>query len=268
MDSVCNIGAHPGDVDNFNNANRVNNTVKYTSATYGGFRLGGMYSLGGVAGDTTRNQLWSVGATYTDAALSLGVGYLNARNRNLSFFGTTGSAGGATTNNLGATTLTGVQGNPVISGYASAHSEEIFGAGAAYTIGGATLGATYSNIRFSNLGDTQSGPNPFGYRGAAVFNDAEVNFKYFFTPVLQAAVAYNFLKNNGTDRSASAKYHQVDLGVDYFLSKRTDVYLLGILQKATGHDSTGQIAVASVNTLTPSNTDKIAVVRVGIRHKF
>jgi predicted porin len=263
-----NIGAHPGDVDNFNNANRVNNTVKYTSATYGGFRLGGMYSLGGVAGDTTRNQLWSVGATYTDAALSLGVGYLNARNPNLSFFGTTGSAGGATTNNLGATTLTGVQGNPVISGYASAHSEEIFGAGAAYTIGGATLGATYSNIRFSNLGDTQSGPNPFGYRGAAVFNDAEVNFKYFFTPVLQAAVAYNFLKNNGSDGSSGAKYHQVDLGVDYFLSKRTDVYLLGILQKATGHDSTGQVAVASVNTLTPSNTDKIAVVRIGIRHKF
>ncbi|WP_062092179.1 hypothetical protein [Caballeronia udeis] len=48
----------------------------------------------------------------------------------------------------------------------------------------------------------------------------------------------------------------------------TDVYLLGILQKATGHDSTGQVAVASVNTLTPSNTDKIAVVRIGIRHKF
>lgn len=262
------VGAHPADLDNLNNTNRINNALKFTSATYSGFRFGGLYSIGGIAGDVTRNQLWSVGASYSGGNLSLGIGYLNARNPNLSFFGTTGNAGGSSVNNLGATSLTGVQGNPVISGYASAHSQEIAAAGAAYTSGAATFGATYSNIRFSNLGDTQSGPNPFGYHGSAVFNDIEVSFKYLLTPALQAAVAYNFLKNSGSDGRAGATYHQVDLGVDHFLSKRTDIYLLCVLQTASGRDSTGQVAVASVNALTPSNTKEIAVGRIGIRHKF
>ncbi|MEA3130978.1 MAG: hypothetical protein QOF46_2773, partial [Paraburkholderia sp.] len=41
------IAAHPGDIDNFNNAYRTNNTVKYTSANYGGLTFGGTYSFGG-----------------------------------------------------------------------------------------------------------------------------------------------------------------------------------------------------------------------------
>lgn len=45
------IAAHPGDIDNFNNQFRTNNAIKYTSKAFAGFRFGGMYSLGGVAGD-------------------------------------------------------------------------------------------------------------------------------------------------------------------------------------------------------------------------
>src|SRR5689334_25129546 len=51
------IAAHPGDIDNFNNAYRTNNTVKYTSADYGGLKFGGTYSFGGVAGNVTSNQI-------------------------------------------------------------------------------------------------------------------------------------------------------------------------------------------------------------------
>ena len=47
------IGAHPGDIDNFNNSYRTNNTVKYTSANYAGLTFGGTYSFGGIAGNVT-----------------------------------------------------------------------------------------------------------------------------------------------------------------------------------------------------------------------
>ena len=74
------ITAHPGDLDNLNNDYRVNNSIKYTSANYNGLTFGGVYSLGGVAGETGRNQIWSLGAGYNNGPLVLGAAYLNARN--------------------------------------------------------------------------------------------------------------------------------------------------------------------------------------------
>ncbi|RBB94738.1 porin, partial [Pseudomonas sp. MWU12-2115] len=71
------IAAHPGDLDNFNNAYRVNNAVKFTSQSYGGFTFGGLYSFGGQAGQFSKNQVWSLGAGYNNGPLVLGVGYLN-----------------------------------------------------------------------------------------------------------------------------------------------------------------------------------------------
>src|SRR5580698_7378330 len=56
--------AHAGDIDNMNNANRVNNAVKYTSNNYNGLLFTGMYSLGGIAGNFTGNQIYSAGASY------------------------------------------------------------------------------------------------------------------------------------------------------------------------------------------------------------
>ena len=147
------IGSHPGDLDNFDNSQRTNNSVKYASANYDGITFGGLYSLGGVAGNVTQNQVWSLGAGYTNGPLALGAAYLNVRNPNVSFFGnsTTGTATPA------ANAIT----SPVYSGYASANTYQVIGAGGNYTIGAATLGATYSNTKFMGLGNTaQSGPNP------------------------------------------------------------------------------------------------------------
>ncbi len=132
------MAAHPLDVDNFNNTNRVNNEIKYTSKTIGGITFGGAYSLGGVAGNVSRNQIWSIGANYANDPLLAGVGYLNVRNPSVSFYGNGGSA---------AATPAGVPGSnfgasPVISGYASAHTLQVIGAGGAYSFGPATFGIT------------------------------------------------------------------------------------------------------------------------------
>ena len=258
------IAAHPDDLDNFNNANRINNAVKYTSANYAGLTFGGLYSLGGVAGATGRNQIWSLGAGYNNGPLVLGAGYLNVRDPNQSFWGNTPSGAANPTNNIGKTT--GVQGNPVISGFASATHYQVGGAGGAYTFGAATVGLTYSFIQFSNLGGANVAAP--AYKGSATFNNGEVNFKYQLTPALVLGAAYDYTRLASFNGHGGGHYNQGALGADYFLSKRTDVYLIGVYQHASGTDSTGQSAVASINGLTPSNANHQTTVRVGIRHKF
>ncbi|MBU9489733.1 porin [Burkholderia multivorans] len=251
------IAAHPGDLDNFNNAYRVNNAVKYTSPSYAGFSFGGLYSLGGIAGQFARNQVWSLGAGYNNGPLVLGVGYLNAR--------TPANFGGMFNN--GSSAATTAVTSPVYGAYANtANTYQVIGAGGAYTFGAATIGATYSNTKFKGFS-----VGPF-VNQTATFNNGEINFKYQLTPALILGAAYDYTQGSKINGSSAAKYHQGSLGVDYFLSKRTDVYVIGVYQHASGNtlDANGNVvqAHASINGLDPSATSNQVAARVGIRHKF
>jgi predicted porin len=256
------IAAHPDDLDNFNNAYRTNNTIKFTSANYAGLTFGGTYSFGGQAGNFTGNQIWSLGAGYSNGPLTLGVGYLNARTPN--------SFGGLFNNGPSSSPLSGSTA-PVYAGFASANTYQDIGVGGAYTFGAATFGLTYSNVEFRNLG--ANGSTLYRAGENASFNNVEVNFKYQFTPALLAGVAFDYTDGNsvtlanGKDNDG-AKYFQYSIGADYFLSKRTDVYVTGVYQHATGTNSLNDPAVASINNLTASGNDNVFTARVGIRHKF
>ncbi|WMY10922.1 porin [Paraburkholderia phenoliruptrix] len=247
-------GAHPGDLDNMNDTLRVNNAIKYKSPTYGGFTFGGLYSLGGIAGQFNRNQIWSVGASYYAGPLALAAAYLNVKDPNFSFFGN---------NPLSSTTGANMS-SRVYSGYASAKTQQVITAAASYAFGAATAGVTYSNTQFKDIG-ALAGLPATGRGGTAKFNNVEANFKYQITPALVLGVAYDYTKGGGVN---DATYHQVMLGADYFLSKRTDVYANGVYQHASGTDSTGQQAVANINGLAASSTANQVVATVGIRHKF
>jgi len=248
--------AHPGDLDNMNNSNRVNNSIKYASNNYSGITFGGLYSLGGVAGEFNRNQIFSGGIGYAQGPLSLGAGYLNVKNPNFSFFGNT-STSSATASNM--------SGSTVYSAYATAKTQQVISAAGAYTFGPATVGATYSNTQFKDLGQTGVTATGQTTAGTAKFHNAELNFKYQLTPALLLGAAYDYTKGYGVN---NAKYHQGVLGADYFLSKRTDLYIDGIYQHALGTGANGQAAVANINGLSASSTSNQVAAVVGIRHKF
>jgi predicted porin len=256
------IAAHPDDLDNFNNAYRTNNTIKFTSVKYAGLTFGGTYSFGGNAGNFSQNQIWSLGAGYSNGPLTLGVGYLNARTPN--------SYGGLFNNSATSTPLSATKA-PVYAGFSSANTYQVIGAGGAYTFGAATLGLTYSNVSFRNLG--ANGTTMYRAGENATFNNVEANVKYQFTPFLLAGAAFDYtdgnnvaLTNGATNNGA--KYYQYSLGTDYFLSKRTDLYLVGVYQHASGTNSMNVPAVASINNLQASSNDNVFTARVGIRHKF
>jgi predicted porin len=265
------IGAHPGDIDNLVNTHRINNAIKYSSPDIHGFTFGGLYSLGGVPGSVGRNQLWSAGMNYSSGPLGIAAGYLNARNPNFSFFGTNPNAGTTiTSNNLGsAGSATAPESSPIIAGYASANTLQIIATGLSYTLGSATLGAVYSNVQFRGLGNTTtSGPNPLGYTGSAIFNTAEANFKYQIAPALLAGAAYVYTHDSGASGRGSSTYQQGSTGLDYFLSKRTDTYMILVFQHASGTDSLGRPAVANIMGQTASANNHQVALRLGIRHKF
>lgn len=249
-----------GDLDNLVNSYRVNNAVKYSSPEMHGFKVGALYSLGGVSGDLTRNQIWSLGASFHLASLSLGVGYLNVREPNVSFFG----------NSTAGTPSIGASNNPspIFSGFLSAHTYQTIAAGAAYALERLTVAAAYTNIRFQGLGHDSAGPNPRGCQGVATFNNVETSVKYQFAPALLGGIAYVYLRQSKVAPSDGAVYQTVSLGIVYSLSKRTDVYGLVAAQHATGTASTGGDARANLTTLGSSTSGNQTSVRVGIRHKF
>ena len=74
----------------------------------------------------------------------MGAGYLNVKDPNFSFFGNNATSSATGSNMSGSST--------VYSGYASAKTQQVITAGGAYTFGAATVGATYSNTQFKDLG--------------------------------------------------------------------------------------------------------------------
>jgi predicted porin len=262
------MSSHVGDVDNLANTSRINNAVKYTTPSFHGLKAGAMYSFGGVAGSQTQNQIWSLGLSYNAGAFSVGAAYLNARNPNVSFYGNTPNKGPATVNNIGSLgSATTAESSPAFAGYASANTLEIMGIGASYAFSHATVAAVVTNTRFDRLGSA-SGPNPFGYTGNAVFTNAELGVRTMIAPTLTTGVAFDYTQRNSVNGDGGAKYMQLDFALDYLLSKRTDVYLLAAVQRANGHDSLGQPAVAAISGFTPSATSKQVGLRIGLRHKF
>ncbi|MCI3207749.1 MULTISPECIES: porin [Pandoraea] len=242
----ANMGAHPFDNDNLNNSFRINNSVKYTSVNYNGLSAGALYGFSNQSntGNGTgfaNNRAWSVGLGYANGPLSLGAGYL--------YLSSPGSSNGSGV-------LTTADANAVMAFNGNATDKAwIASAGGSYAFGPATIGLVYSHSAYNYI----SG-------GSWKFDNVEANAKYMLTPALQLGLSYTYTWStlNQAAGSLSPKYHQVNAGVDYFLSKRTDTYFVVNWQHAN-NDAPGGAALA--NQPFSTGTNQVAVT-AGIRHKF
>ncbi|WP_206952440.1 porin [Trinickia acidisoli] len=242
---------HPGDLDNVNHTYRTNSTIKYASVNLSGLTFGGTVTLGGVPGQISQSSGYSLGANYARGPLGVGAAY--------EFFKNPAATGAILNSNASAATFGSL--NSGYLGTDPANSLQIFTVGGNYKIGAAVLGAVYSNTRYQNIG---------AFDGAtAVFNSYEVNALYQFTTALSAGIEYNYTKGNAVrGELGDQRYNQVSMLFDYALSKRTDVYLLGTVQSASGTSSTGAQAVADIGGIGDSSNNHQAVVRIAIHHKF
>ncbi|MCX4160869.1 MULTISPECIES: porin [Paraburkholderia] len=241
--------AHPFDNDNLNNSFRINNSVKYQSVDYAGFKFGGLYGFSNDAGQFANNRAYSVGGSYSWGGLNVAAAYLQLNS----------NPGAALNNTSGA-----VSGdNTFLAG-----RQRTFGAGANYSFGPATVGLVYTQTNLSQLAGIGAGASGVsgGINGlggnSARFQNIEANARYALTPALSLAGSYTYTRGNlaGT----SPHWNQFNLQSDYLLSKRTDVYLQGEYQRTNKN----AIVSADINGLAASNSNQQVAVTVGLRHRF
>src|SRR5271154_1815231 len=65
-------GTRAGDVDNDDTSNRIQNAIKYQSPSFHGLSVGLLYSLGGQAGQFTKNEVIDGAVSYLNGPLRLG----------------------------------------------------------------------------------------------------------------------------------------------------------------------------------------------------
>ena len=250
-----NLAAHPFDNDNLDNSFSIKNAVKYQSANYAGFHFGGLYGFSNDAGQFANNRAYSAGASYTNGPLNVAAAYLQLNNS----LGSTNSGGAVSAGAGSDANLTAV-------------TQRTYGVGANYSFGPATVGLLWTHTQDDNLiaGD-QNGVGFTVPTGTNLHLDNyEVNGKYALTPALSLNAAYTFTNGHATGGTSDGdpKWQTVSLQADYSLSKRTDFYLEGVYQHASGTLGDGSANVAMINTLSPSSNGNQVAATVGLRHRF
>ncbi|WP_027794011.1 porin [Paraburkholderia acidipaludis] len=252
-----NLAAHPFDNDNLDQSFSINNAVKFQSANYSGFQFGGQYGFSNQAGNFSNGRAWSVGASYGNGPLNFAAGYSQLNNSG----GLNNSTGAAAANDTNI----------------AAALQRTYGAGVNYTYGPAQVGFVYTHSQIDGIGTLQSANVSAGSMGGLNLHldNYELNGAYHLTPALALQGSYTFTDGTVTGAgNQSPKWQTVMLGTDYSLSKRTDVYLAGVYQHASGYlgvDPTTGAAVqnvAAINTLAPSSTANQVAATVGLRHRF
>lgn len=239
---------HQGDFDRFN-IDRLPNSLKFMSSDFSGFKFGGMYSFGNVAGSVHQKSAWSVGAHYEHGPFSMGAAYTQLNNP-YGIYAFDPYAMLGTRTFLGQPTVTVNAATGAITDLYSSTSFPVdrqgtFGIGGSYAIGNVTLMGNYSYTQIKGFGTTSH------------MQVAEGGVDWQVTPAFSAIGGYQYTSFEGHH------WNQLSAGLHYLLSKRTDVYISGDWLKA----SSGVNAVVGYS-FTPSTTTTQADVRIGMRHSF
>ncbi len=224
---------HPFDTDDINNSFRTDNAIKYVTPSLYGLQINTMYALSGNAGAFSTNRSYSVGATWSGGPWRLGAAYVVLDHP--------------------ATDTTGaIPSDNYFSFLKGITYQRIWGAGGLYELGNATVGLLYTNTRFELTPASQ-------YQ---TYENAEASLRYRLTPALHAAIAETYTNVSTNGKVGSWHYWQTTAALQYFLSKRTDIYVDLLYQHAT--NALAQIEGTSGASSGPSQL----LVVTGIRHKF
>ncbi|APW39667.1 hypothetical protein RD110_22700 [Rhodoferax koreense] len=229
---------------------RTNNSVRYTSPRIAGVMGTAMIGFGENATVTSGRAL-GAGLDYTDDKLRLAAGYYQSQlgvAGSASSFADTGAA------NIGAQPpaagVVGVPGDVAL---------RTFTLGAAYQWGNTRLHGTWSNtvqpLAVASASRALRGP------GSERVNVLDLGVSYAVTAALNlnASVIHDKVKFVAAPSGSLTQYN---LGLDYFLSKRTDLYA------NAGYQTASRMLTPGMGEGAPGGSSSQVLTRVGIRHKF
>jgi predicted porin len=249
-----NLASHPFDADNMASSMRMNNAVMLRSVDFHGFQFGGGYAFSNSASGFRQNNAFTFGGKYAYGGLSAGVAFLQA---NQPGGVSSGNVSGALSSNDGTAQLLGQR-------------QRVYAGGIQYAFEKATVGFVASRTSIDGPTQIDSGGSYVPFTGNFMtFYNYELNGRYALTPVLSLGGAVTYTQGHyvHTGSSEHPKWIQGMVQIDYALSQRTDVYIEGTYQHVSSA-STAVLADASIYHFTPSNSNRQAIVAIGMRTRF
>jgi predicted porin len=234
---------------------RTNNSIRYNTPDLSGFTASAIYGFGEAAGQTSNGQSFGLGGQYANGPLGLFAAYYQSK------LGTIGGTNASDTSILGNTSFAG-------HGAAGDTALKTFSLGASYQVGPARLYGNWSRTKQPLAYATTTGVLTNGGFTVGSFNNTkadifELGVNYAVTAPLHLLASVQYNKLTFADAgSAKGKLTQINLGTDYFLSKRTDLY--AFVSNLRAKDAVNPCVYGD----SLGNTGNQTAVAVGIRHKF
>lgn len=225
------LATHPGNLDR-TVGTALNNTLKYKSPVRGGWQFGAMY------GAAERDS-----ATHTGRVVGAQLGYSDGPLQAVAIWESVKGVPYAPGLRLGVPRLYG-QDFSQAPATAISQDQETGTAGLAYTRDGWRWMGNYSHTRLSALGRRERAQT------------LDLGFYKYVTPALRVGGGYAFT------RLASYRWSQAHAHADYALSRRTSLYVLGVVQQA----GEGQKAV--MRNQAPASGRRQLALEVGVTHAF
>jgi outer membrane protein OmpU len=212
---------------------RLNNTVQFMTRSFGGLSAGMQYSFASNTGNTTTNAGRALSATvqYARGGFSAGAYYTDINGAPV-YVGLTGASE--------------MFGRPIVPSTALlVDNQRILGGGAAYAFGSWRATALYTNTRLK--------------LGTKTAQDQVLHIGGEYRPLPDLVLATKL----SYDKLDASHWLTLSGGIDYFLSKSTDIYL-----DLHGQRAYGAGTVASIALVGTSSSNEQFVSRVGIKHLF
>jgi predicted porin len=231
---------------------RTNNSLSYTTNNLGGFTGNLMYGFGETAGKTSAGQSFGLGGKYDNGPLGLGINYYQSKQgptpSDTSLIA--GSAAAVTAGNTGNT------------------AAKVLNVVASYQFGPARVYGNYSRVKQDlNTGAVTGLTNATRLTAATLglsqkADMYEIGTAYSLTPSLKLLGSVQYTRADFANVDGKGKLTQINLGTDYWLSKRTDLYAFVSNLRAKDMKNPGVVGD------TTGNDASQTAVTVGIRHKF
>src|SRR5450830_1885327 len=232
-------GGHFNNLDRTAGGARTDNSVRYDTANLSGFTGSLFYGFGEVAGKTSAGQSFGVAGNYANGPFGIGAAYYQSK---LAADALPARAGDT---NLKTFTIgTSYQAGPAKLYAAWSQSKQPVAAAVAST--GLVNITTATKANIFDVGVDYSLTSNFHLLGSVIYDRANIN--------------------RVTTGKTKVSTTQLNVGVDYYLSKRTDIYAMYTNQRASDTINPGVVNAAYSSS--PADDSSQNVVRLGLRHKF
>jgi len=231
---------------------RTNNSLSYTTNNLGGFTGNLMYGFGETAGKTSAGQSFGLGGKYDNGPLGLGINYYQSKQ-------------GPTPSD---TSLIAGSAAAVTAGSTGNTAAKVLNVVASYQFGPARVYGNYSRVKqdlntAAVTGLTNATRLTAATLGLSQKADMyEIGTAYSLTPSLKLLGSVQYTRADFANVDGKGKLTQINLGTDYWLSKRTDLYAFVSNLRAKDMKNPGVVGD------TTGNDASQTAVTVGIRHKF